>query len=76
MRAFVIRVSGRESLNRYFDLLEDTLKAQGIFDNPSHIFNCDEKGISLNPKSSKVVDKVGAKNPTYLTVVQKHRSQS
>ena len=59
--------SDRESLNRYFDLLEDTLIVNGIFDNPSHIFNCDETGISLNPKSSKVIDKVGAKNPSCLT---------
>ena len=59
--------SDRDSLNNYFDLLEDTLKANEIFNDASRIFNCDETGIPLNPSSLKVVDKVGAKNPSYLT---------
>ncbi len=59
--------SDRDSLNNYFDLLEDTLKSNEIFNDASRIFNCDETGIPLNPPSSKVVDKVGAKNPSYLT---------
>lgn len=54
----------RHSLN---DLLEDTLKANGIFNDASCIFNCDETGIPLNPTSLKVVDKVKAKIPSYLT---------
>ena len=54
-------------MNNYFDLLEDTLKANEIFNDASHIFNCDKTGIPLNPSSLKVVDKVGAKNPSYLT---------
>ena len=34
---------------RYFDLLEDSLKANEIFDNPPPIFfNCDEISISLS----------------------------
>ena len=52
-------------MNNYFDLLEDTLKANEIFNDASRIFNCDETGIPLNPSSLKVVDKVGAKNPSY-----------
>ena len=59
--------SDRDSLNNYFDLLEDTLKANEIFNDASRIFNCDKTGIPLNPSSFKVVDKVGAKNPSYLT---------
>ena len=31
------------------------------------IFNCDETGLPLNPKCSKVVDRVGAKNPNYVS---------
>ena len=50
----------RHSLN---DLLEDTLKANGIFNDASCIFICDETDIPLNPTSLKVVDKVGAKIP-------------
>jgi len=59
--------SDRDSLNCYYDLLEETLKQNGIFNNASRIFNCDETGIPLNPPSPKVVHKVGAKNPCYLT---------
>ena len=38
-----------------------------IFDDPHCIYNLDETGMSLNPKSQKVVDAVGAKNPSYIT---------
>ena len=57
----------RDTLNSYYDLLEDTLKENGIYNNASRIFNCDETGMPLNPPSPKVVHKVGAKNPCYLT---------
>ena len=54
--------SDRDVIDRYFDMLEDCLKNK-----PSCIFNCDESGIPLNPKSLKVIDKVGSKNPSYLS---------
>ena len=56
-----------KSLNCYYDLLEETLKCNGIFNNASRIFNCDETGIPLNPPSPRTIHKVGAKNPCYLT---------
>ena len=56
-----------ESISKYFDLLEDTLKNNDLFDKPTHLFNCDETGVSLNPKPLKTVSEVGAKNPSYLT---------
>ena len=59
--------SDRDSLNNYYDLLEETLQANEIFNDASRIFNCDETGIPLNPPSSKVVAELGAKNPSYLT---------
>lgn len=39
----------------------------GVFDDPSRIFNCDETGMPLCPPSPKVIDTVGSKNPSYLT---------
>ena len=57
----------RESLNWYFDVLEKTLRDNGIFNNPSAIFNCDETGLPFNPKSHKVISEVGSKNPVYPT---------
>ena len=56
-----------EALDRYFDLLEETLKSNEIFNKPSRIYNCDETGMPLNPDSHKVIDKVGSKNPSYPT---------
>ena len=54
-------------LNRYFDLLEETLRSNGIFNSPSHIFNCDETGFPLNPKSLKVVDEMSSKTTNCVT---------
>jgi hypothetical protein len=51
-----------DSINRYFDVLEHTLKENGIYNKPTLIYNCDESGIPLNPKGLKVVAKTGAKN--------------
>ena len=59
--------SDKESLNRYFDVLEKTLKDNKIFNNPCRIFNCDETGIPMGPSSLKVIDQFGAKDPTYPT---------
>ena len=54
-------------INQYFDLLEHTLVENGIFNDPHCIYNLDETGMPLNPKSLKVVDAVGSKNPSYIT---------
>ena len=35
-------------INRYFDLLEQTLLENDLIDKPSQIFNCDEFGLSLD----------------------------
>ena len=48
-------------------MLEDCLRSNGIMDKPARIFNCDETGVPLNPKSLKVIDRVGSKNPSYLS---------
>ena len=54
-------------LNRYFDMLEETLESNGILDDPSRIFNCDETGLPLSPKCLKIVDKIGSRNPSHIT---------
>lgn len=50
-----------ECLERYCDILEDTLKKNNIFNNPMRIYNCDETGMPLNPKGIKVIAKMGSK---------------
>ena len=48
-------------LQNYFDMLQETLEANGIFNQPSNIFNCDEMGIPL------AISKKGLKQPSHLT---------
>ena len=57
----------KDVISGYYDLLEDTLVANNVLDDPHCIYNCDESGLPLNPKSLKVVDAVNARNPTYIT---------
>ena len=54
-------------IEKYFDLLENTLCENDLLDKPGQIFNCDETGMPLSPKSHKIVDRVGSKNPSYVT---------
>ncbi len=57
----------RSSLDRYYSLLENTLKTNKLLDKPKHIFNCDETGMPLAPKAPKTVAEKGAKNPSCVT---------
>ena len=59
--------SDPEVIDRYFDMLEDCLQSNGLLNKAPCIFNCDETGVPLDPKCMKIVDKVGSKNPSYLT---------
>ena len=45
--------------SRYFDLLEETIKENGLDGRPGQIFNMDESGIPLDPKSPKLVFEKG-----------------
>ena len=47
--------SNSESMNAYFDLLEETLDTYNLGDRPELLFNMDETGMPLNPKPPKVV---------------------
>ena len=49
--------SDQECLENYFDLLENTLKINGVFDDPSRLFNCDETGMPLCPLLQKLLIK-------------------
>ena len=54
-------------LQNYFDMLQETLEANGIINQPSNTFNCDKTGIPLAPKAPKVISKKGLKQPSHLT---------
>ena len=56
-----------EVFGKYFDILEDCLLQNSIFDKAGVIFNCGETGLPLNPDCGKVVTKSGCKNPSFVT---------
>jgi hypothetical protein len=54
-------------IDSYFDKLEKVLVKNDILDKANNIFNCDETGFSLSPKSPKVVTTVGTKVVSHIT---------
>lgn len=56
-----------EAIQKYFDLLQQTLQENGLTHKPAQIFNCDESGLPLTHKPPKVVAKVGQKHPYAVT---------
>lgn len=49
-------------MKQYFTLLDDVLKRLGIKNKPGRIYNCDESGISLDPKREAVLAPSGSKH--------------
>uniref|UniRef100_A0A1X7SM32 HTH CENPB-type domain-containing protein n=1 Tax=Amphimedon queenslandica TaxID=400682 RepID=A0A1X7SM32_AMPQE len=56
-----------EIIESYFKELECTLLDNDILEQPSLIFNMDETGFPLNPKSTFVACKRGEKHPSFIT---------
>ncbi len=54
-------------IDRYFDLLEQTILENGLADSPSQIFNCDETGLPLEHTPSSVIAEKGQRHPRALT---------
>ena len=70
------QASDPEMVSRYFDLLEQTLVENDLRGKPGQIFNMDESGMPLDPKSPKVVVErgsvaaaVGSGNKSQVTIV-------
>ena len=63
-----VKASDRDSLNAYFDILEDTLDENNLMSQPCLIFNVDETGLSLNPPPLKAVHIKGQRNPSQCSV--------
>lgn len=55
--------SNREDVDRYFDLLEETLNENDLRDKPGQIFNLDETDMPLDPKPPKTVHVRCDRNP-------------
>ena len=54
-------------LNRYFDLLEDTIKGNELHKRPALIFNCDESGFPLAHQPEKQITGIGQKHTIIIT---------
>lgn len=50
-----------DTLKQYFDLLEETLKENDLLNSPTKLYNVDETGIPLDPKTPKIVTVKGTK---------------
>ena len=66
-----IFASDSDVLNRYYDMLEATLKENELLESPACIFNCDETGMPLIPGPTKVVAPMGKVHPYQITSGQK-----
>ena len=49
-----------EMLQRYFDLLEETVKGNKLEGRPGQIFNMDESGMPLDPKAPRLIFQKGS----------------
>ena len=61
-------------INRYFDLLEQTILENDLIDKPSQIFNCDETDLSLDHTPSSVIANRGQKHPQAVTSGKKEQT--
>ena len=59
-----VQAADQDSLNAYFDILEETLEENNLVSQPCRIFNVDETGLSLNPPPLKTIHEKGQKNPS------------
>ena len=59
--------SSPDTINNYFDLLEQTIEANSLSQRPGQIFNCDETGMPLSHKPLKVLAPVVQKHPYAVT---------
>ena len=60
-------------LNKYFDLLEDTIKGNDLHRRPALIFNCDESGFPLIHRPGKRIAGKGQKHVLTVTSDSKSR---
>ena len=61
----------KDTLNHYFDLLEETMKENNLLNSPTKVYNVDETGIPLDPKTPKVITVKGTKKVRYQSTGRK-----
>ena len=66
-----VKGASPEAIGAYFDTLEETSR-NDLLDKPGQVFNMDETGVPLDPKSMKAIAEKGMKDPSYVS--SGHRS--
>ena len=61
------KASDPSCIEKYFDILEQTMEEYTLSDKPGLIFNMDETGMPLDPKPPKTIHQRGAKNPSCIS---------
>ena len=61
----------KETIDGYFDLLEETLNVHGLMNSPGQLYNMDESGIPLDSRPPNVIAKRGQKKVRYRTAGNK-----
>ena len=59
--------STSDVVEKYFDLLENTLLSNALYERPFQLFSCDETGLLLTPHPPKVVVPEGIKHPIAIS---------
>ena len=67
------KAADRSVLDKYFAILRSTLIDNDLLDKPRNIYNCDESGFPLAPRSPKTVAEKGAQNPSSVTSATKNQ---
>lgn len=61
----------KEEVFSYFNLLEQVLNENELFDKPGSIFNVDETGLQLNNRPGQVIAEKGSKAVSNITFAEK-----
>ena len=61
------KAADRGVTDQYYQALHKVLCDNNLINSPGSIFNCNETGLPLSPKSFKIVAEKGAKNPSNIT---------
>lgn len=61
----------KETVKKYFELLENTQIGNNLIDKPGHFFNMDESGLQLNIKPGYMVAVKGSKSVSTITSAEK-----
>ena len=56
------RATDVDMLDRYFDLLEETLTSYDLLHSPAQVYNMDESGMPLDPKPPKLIFQRGCQH--------------